>query len=67
MKNIDYAYICTTIRNLASIPIRILQDEERIFYHPLVALPKGPVNTYPTEIFSCRSHIGYLVPPPFHY
>ena len=67
MKNIDYAYICTTIGNLASIPIRIFKDEERIFYHSLVSLPKGPMNTYRTEIFSFRSHIGYFITPSFHY
>ncbi|MGN0506935.1 MAG: helix-turn-helix domain-containing protein [Lachnospiraceae bacterium] len=67
MKTIDLNYICTVIGNLSSIPIRLYQGEEQIFYHSLVSLPKDPMLIYQNEIRSIKTNVGYFVTTEFLY
>lgn len=67
MKKSDIQYLCTTIANLAGIPIRIYEEGAKTFYRSVVDLPVDPV--YPCEkaILSVTDNIGYYVTPRFYY
>lgn len=67
MENIDLNYICTTIGNLAGMPIRIFQNSAQIFYRSVVYLPKDPITAFRDEILAVDSHVSYFVTPHFHY
>ena len=67
MKNIDLNYLCTVIGNLAGIPIRTYKNDEQVFYHSLVELPKDPLTPYLSDIFAVEAHVGYFITPYFHY
>ena len=42
MENIDIRYLCTTIGNLAGVPIRIFEGDRQIFYYSIPQLPRAP-------------------------
>jgi YSIRK-targeted surface antigen transcriptional regulator len=67
MTNIDLRYLCTTIGNLAGIPIRIFEDGTQTFYYSVVYLPKDPMELCRDEVFAISDHVGYFVTPQFHY
>jgi len=67
MEKEDLIYLCTAIGNLSGIPIRIYQNDERIFYYALVDLPKDPMIVYQNDIWTINSHVGYYATPFFHY
>ena len=67
MKTEDIKYLCTTIGNLAGIPIRIYKSKKQIFYHSVVNLPKDPIVPYEDKILKIPDHIGYFITPRFHY
>lgn len=67
MNTEDIRYLCTTIGNLAGIPIRIYKDNKQIFYHSVVNLPKDPILPYEDKILNIPVHIGYFITPRFHY
>lgn len=67
MNTEDIRYLCTTIGNLAGIPIRIYKDNKQIFYHSVVNLPKDPIRPYEDKILNIPVHIGYFITPRFHY
>ena len=60
-------YLCTTIGNLAGIPIRIYKNTKQVFYYSLVKLPKDPIVPYEDKILKIPDHIGYFITPRFHY
>ena len=43
MNDVDLRYLCTTIGNLAGIPIRVFEDGVQTFYHSVIFLPKDPM------------------------
>ena len=67
MKIEDVQYLCTTIGNLAGIPVRIYKNSKQIFYYSLVTLPKDPIVPYEDKILKIPDHIGYFITPRFHY
>lgn len=67
MKIDDVQYLCTTIGNLAGIPIRIYKNTKQVFYYSLVKLPKDPIVPYEDKILKIPDHIGYFITPRFHY
>lgn len=67
MKIEDVQYLCTTIGNLAGIPVRIYKNKKPIFYYSLVNLPKDPIVPYEDKILKIPEHIGYFITPRFHY
>ncbi len=67
MTNIDLRYLCTTIGNLAGIPIRIFEDDTQIYYYSVVYLPKDPMVLCRDEVFAIGDHVGYCVTTQFHY
>ncbi len=67
MECVDLQYLCTTIGNLAGIPIRIFEGGVQTFYYSVVYLPKDPMTLCRNEIFAITSHVGYCVTPQFHY
>ena len=67
MNTEDIRYLCTTIGNLAGIPIRIYKDNKQIFYHSVVNLPKDPILPYEDKILNIPVHIEYFITPRFHY
>lgn len=67
MKNIDLQYLCTVICNLTGVPIRYYQEENLIFYHSLVRLPKDPMEVYRQDIWNIKANVGYFVTGHFNY
>lgn len=67
MERADLQYLCTTIGNLAGIPIRIFEGGVQTFYYSVVYLPKDPMTLCRNEVFAIMSHVGYCVTPQFHY
>ena len=67
MENIDLNYICTTIGNLAGMPIRIFQNSAQIFYRSVVYLPKDPIPDFRVYFLAFESPVSYFVTPYFHY
>ena len=67
MECVDLQYLCTTIGNLAGIPIRIFDGGVQTFYYSVVNLPKDPMTLCRNEVFAITSHVGYCVTPQFHY
>lgn len=67
MKKEDLIYLCTTIGNLAGVPLRLYENDELVFYHALVDLPRDPMDMYRQEIWAIQSHIGYFATPFFNY
>ena len=67
MKIEDVQYLCTTIGNLAGIPVRIYKNKKPIFYYSLVNLSKDPIVPYEDKILKIPDHIGYFITPGFHY
>lgn len=67
MENIDLQYLCTTIGNLAGIPIRIFENGKQTFYYSVIYLPKDPMLLCKDEIFAITDHVGYCITPQFHY
>ena len=67
MEEIDLRYLCTTIGNLAGIPVRVFEDGVQTFYHSVVFLPKDPMALCRDDIFAITAHVGYCVTPQFHY
>ena len=67
MERVDLQYLCTTIGNLAGIPIRIFEGDIQTFYYSVVYLPKDPMMLCRDEVFAITSHVGYCVTPQFHY
>ena len=67
MENLDLHYICTTLGNLAGIPIRIFKNRELLYYYDLVRLPKDPLCVYYDEVMAIEDHVGYFITNHFHY
>ena len=67
MENIDLQYLCTTIGNLAGIPIRIFENGKQTFYYSVIYLPKDPMILFQDEILAITDHVGYCITPQFHY
>ena len=67
MKNLDFKYICTSIGNLASMPIRLYRNGRQIFYYSVVKLPKDPLNAYLGDVLKIDAHVGYFVTNHFNY
>lgn len=66
MTNTDLRYLCTTIGNLAGIPIRIFENLAQTFYYSVVYLPKDPMTLCRDDVFAITDHVGYCVTPQFH-
>lgn len=67
MDNLDLRYLCTTIGNLAGVPVRIFEGNQLRFYYALSKLPCDPMTVYQEEIFAVTDHVGYLMTQHFHY
>lgn len=67
MNGTDLRYLCSTIGNLAGIPIRMFEDGVQTFYHSVVFLPKDPMCLCRDAVFAVTEHVGYCVTPQFHY
>lgn len=60
MPQLDIAYICTAIGNLAGMPVRIYERGERLFFHFYAALPKDPMSLYENDILQIDRDVGYF-------
>ena len=67
MANVDLRYLCTTIGNLAGVPIRLYENNNLVFYYSLSELPKDPIGVCKAEVFAVKTHVGYVMTPTFHY
>ena len=67
MNKTDLEYLCTTIGNLAGIPVRIFEDGAQTFFYSMVALPRDPMDLCREAIFAVTDHVGYCVTAQFHY
>lgn len=64
---LDLTYLCTTIGNLAGVPIRIYNNQELIFYHSFVTLPRDPAILHEKELLAITEPVGYYICPDFDY
>lgn len=64
---LDLQYLCTTIGDMAGVPIRIYQNGLLTFYHSIVALPKDPIKLWEAEILSITEPVGYFITSDFDY
>lgn len=67
MKNFDFKYICTSIGNLAGMPIRLYRNGKQVFYYSVVKLPKDPLNAYLGDVLKIDAHVSYYVTNHFNY
>ncbi|MBO4889037.1 MAG: helix-turn-helix domain-containing protein [Firmicutes bacterium] len=67
MEKEDLIYICTTIGNLAGIPVRIYEDRKPVFYHCVIDLPADPIRLYEPAILALSDHVSYYATPGFDY
>ena len=67
MNQEDLIYVCTSIGNLAGLPIRLYRNDELVFYHSLVNLPKDPFVVHKDKAFEIKDHIGYYITSIFNY
>lgn len=67
MKNFDFKYICTSIGNLAGIPIRLYRNGKQIFFYSVVKLVKDPLNVYLDDVMKIDAHVSYYVTNHFNY
>ena len=57
MDQSDLIYICTTVANLAGVPVRIYENGKQCFYHCVVDLPADPVRLHEKQILALADHI----------
>ena len=67
MKKEDFVYLCTIVGNLSGIPARLYQDDQLIFFHNTVRLPKDPVLLAQKDIPFPNGHILFRVTSGFFY
>ena len=67
MDQSDLIYICTTVANLAGVPVRIYENGKQCFYHCVVDLPADPVRLHEKQILALADHISYFATPEFDY
>ena len=67
MKNFDFKYICTSIGNLAGIPIRLFRNRKQMFFYSVVKLVKDPLNVYLDDVMKIDAHVSYYVTNHFNY
>ena len=60
-------YISTTIANLASIPIRIYENNKQTFYYSTINLPIDPITINLVDVLNINEHIGYYITDDFLY
>ena len=66
MSRIDLEYLCTTIGNLAGIPVRVFRGQKQVFYYSQINLPCDPMKVCREEVFSVKEHVGYITTSFFH-
>ncbi len=69
MKLDDIKYLCSTIANLAGIPIRIYSssNNQMLFYHSIIKLPVDPLLPYKEKVFEAKDSVTYYITPTFAY
>lgn len=67
MKNFDFKYICTSIGNLAGMPIRLYRNGKQIFNYSVIKLPKDPLNAYTDDVLKIDARVSYYVTNHFNY
>lgn len=64
----DVTYICSTIANLAGIPVRIYdRNNNELFYQSIIKFPLDPILPYKDEILQAEDHVTYYITPRFYY
>lgn len=66
-KNIDLHYLMKEIASLSGLPVRIYEDEKRIFYSSTATLIKDPIIPFLSEILQLKDNVCYFSTPSFHY
>ena len=64
---IDLEYICTTMGNLAGIPIRIFREGELALFHSLISFPQDPMKAHWQEVLAVDAAVGYYITQEFCY
>ena len=67
MKNFDFRYVCTSIGNLAGMPVRLYKNGRQVFYYSVAKLPKDPLCAYERDILAITGNVGYFVTNHFNY
>ena len=67
MKKEDFVYLCTVAGNLSGVPVRLYRNDQLLFYHSVVNLPKDPIQLAQKEIPFPNEHILFRGTPGFFY
>ena len=67
MNTEDLSYLCTIVGNLSGIPVRLYNNDQLVFYHSVVYLPKDPVLLAQKDIPFPNGHILFRVTSGFYY
>lgn len=67
MKDIDFRYVCTSIANLAGMPIRLYRGGRQVFYYSVIKLIKDPLLAYEEEVLKIEESVGYFMTRHFNY
>ena len=67
MEQSDLFYICTTVANLAGVPVRVYENGTQCFYHCVIDLPADPIRLHEPQILALADHISYFATPEFDY
>ena len=65
--HINLEYLCTNMGNLSAIPIRLYENEKKIYYYSIISLPVDPFLSYKNEVCAINDHIGYFITPHGYY
>lgn len=64
---VNYEYLAKSMARLSGIPVRVYQNDTKLFCSFPVALLKDPMEVYHDSIFAITDHVGYYTTPLFHY
>lgn len=67
MSQLDLRYICKTIGNLSSIPVRLFEEREEIYFHFTSRLPRDPFILYKDDILKIDKNVGYYATDDLSY
>lgn len=67
MKQYDFRYLCTSIGNLAGIPVRLYRGGKQVFFYSVVKLVKDPLDACRGNVLQIDTHVGYYVTEQFNY
>lgn len=67
MKIKDIEYIAMNLSNLSGIPVRLYENQKKVFYYSIINLPIDPISLHEEELFKTKGHVSYFLDSFFFY